>query len=786
MQPAHQSLRSLLRKPTAFLTVALLFARASALGPAAFAEDWPGWRRDGSGVSPETHLPHTWSPTANVLWVAAIPGEGLSSPIVWQDRVFLTTAASEPEWQGANVVLLALFTVLALFVLLSYLTSPAAYPRPPTPRARLFLRGTLLMVTFVAAAYLVPMALDQLRARFPTLAIRLVGKPWQYSSEHSLHIRTDDFLAGFLAAFALLCSGPAFRGSPAPVSPPGSLRQPSTASAPLCWLQCGCIIAMVGTFLAEKTRLLAISLLVFVILSFLQLLAGRQQPATLAATPLPRLTGCHLLSCFRSYYVLGMAATFLMAVSTYVINSPLLPPLPTWYQTADICSLALIAAIGSFHPRSTARIRSILILVPILTLFALFPLHAHTREEWWDSLRDARFEVYGAILIVSCTGFTLEWFQARSTKGEESWPSIAAPRAAYGLVLAVLLFAAATLFFPPNAVLWRQVLCLDQKDGTLLWKTRCARGAMKPLYSRNSLATPTPVTDGHHVYAHFGDAGTYCLDYAGRVVWSHHEPVAPPPYGFASSPVLWGDLLMVTYDLTATSFTAALDAPTGHVRWKADRTHLIHPAEGESSERGLLEGYTTPMVLERAGRPQLVSHAGYYLSGYDLATGKELWHFQCPGDAIVVSPVSWEDLIIVGGARCFQAVQVKRENDRFTATALWRARRNFPDVPSPVVYGAHAYAVTNKGIATCLEVRTGKVCWTERLHGIFEASVAAGDGKLFFCDMDGVTTVVAAGPTFQLLSRNAVGESVRASFAIREGRIFIRGDRHLFCVGGNP
>ena len=120
------------------------------------------------------------------------------------------------------------------------------------------------------------------------------------------------------------------------------------------------------------------------------------------------------------------------------------------------------------------------------------------------------------------------------------------------------------------------------------------------------------------------------------------------------------------------------------------------------------------------------------------------------------------------------------------ATALWRARRNYPDVPSPVVYGEHVYAVTNKGIATCLEASTGKVCWTQRLRGTYDASVVAGDGKLFFCNAEGETTVTTAGPTFQALSHNVVGEPVQASFAISDGKIFIRGDRHLFCVGSNP
>src|SRR5262249_34701101 len=158
---------------------------------------WPGWRGDGSGVSSETDLPQTWSARANQLWIAAIPGEGLSSPIVWQDRVFVTTAAYEPDWQWPSSVLLALFTLLVPFVVLSYLACMPVRPWQPTARGRRFTRGALLILTFLAVAYVVPIVLDQVRARFPTLSVRLIGKTWQFSSEHSRHVRADDFVAGF-------------------------------------------------------------------------------------------------------------------------------------------------------------------------------------------------------------------------------------------------------------------------------------------------------------------------------------------------------------------------------------------------------------------------------------------------------------------------------------------------------------------------------------------------------------------------------------------------------------
>src|SRR5262249_16337946 len=136
-QHVAELLRSCLRSSTVLMIVAVLLAFSIAISPVAFADTWPGWRGNGSGVSSESDLPHAWSPTASLVWVGGIPGEGLSSPIVCNERVFLTTAVHEPEWQWASLVLLTLFTVLSLFVLLSYL----ADPQQPTSAVRLVTFG---------------------------------------------------------------------------------------------------------------------------------------------------------------------------------------------------------------------------------------------------------------------------------------------------------------------------------------------------------------------------------------------------------------------------------------------------------------------------------------------------------------------------------------------------------------------------------------------------------------------------------------------------------------------
>jgi outer membrane protein assembly factor BamB len=200
-----------------------------------------------------------------------------------------------------------------------------------------------------------------------------------------------------------------------------------------------------------------------------------------------------------------------------------------------------------------------------------------------------------------------------------------------------------------------------------------------------------------------------------------------------------------------------------------------------------MECLSTPILRERAGTCQLINHSWGYLCGYELPTGKELWHFHSPGQYIIVTPVAWNDLIIVGGGegsgRCFLGVSLEEERGVVKPKEVWRAKRNLPETASPVVYGPYVYTITRGGIASCLEARSGKVVWVQRLRGQYDASLAAGDGKIYFCNTDGMATVVAAGETFRILKSNPIDEPVRASFAISGGKIFLRGEKHLFSIG---
>src|SRR5439155_21667310 len=154
-------------------------------------------------------------------------------------------------------------------------------------------------------------------------------------------------------------------------------------------------------------------------------------------------------------------------------------------------------------------------------------------------------------------------------------------------------------------------------------------------------------------------------------------------------------------------------------------------------------------------------HSNFYLCAYDPPTGKEIWHVQTPCGQIVPSPVAWNDFIIApGGAsnRFLIALKLEEKGAELLPEEVWRDNRNVPEISSPVVYGDCLYAVTPIGIATSRSPRNKEIIWKERISGQCDASVTAADGKIYFCDINGVTTVVAAGPQFRVLARNSLGE----------------------------
>ncbi len=223
----------------------------------------------------------------------------------------------------------------------------------------------------------------------------------------------------------------------------------------------------------------------------------------------------------------------------------------------------------------------------------------------------------------------------------------------------------------------------------------------------------------------------------------------------------------------------AIDKGLGVERWRSERTSEIEPSQ-------LYDGYATPIMIERDGKPELVHLACKLLVGYDPATGKELWKFFHPGEQPVCTPVVADDLIMILGGKYapyLAGLRVDSEKGAEVVSVVWEGSRNLSDMPSPVVYDGLFYMITKDGIASCIDAQTGDSKWRRRIKGAYWASLTAAAGKIYFCNANGTTTVVEAGPEYVELSSNDLDESVYASFAISDGEIFVRTEENLICIG---
>jgi outer membrane protein assembly factor BamB len=298
-----------------------------------------------------------------------------------------------------------------------------------------------------------------------------------------------------------------------------------------------------------------------------------------------------------------------------------------------------------------------------------------------------------------------------------------------------------------------------------------------PINPKNSRASPTPVVDGDRVYVHFGADGTAALTTAGEVVWKTRFSYSSQ-HGSGGSPVVVGDLLIVSCDGPDAAFLVALDKVTGKQRWK---TWKHRPWD---------QAYSTPLLITVGGRDEIVSVGAYHTAAYDPRTGKEIWGVNYPdGFSNVPRPVYGDGIVYVTTG--FQqpslvAIRADGAGDVTRTHIAWTLARAAPLTPSPLLLGEALYVVNDGGIAMCLNANTGAPAWVQRLPGTYSASPVFADGRIYFLNEDGVATVIAPGAEFGVLATNRLDGTTYASMAVSSGSFFIRTDRSLYRIGGGP
>jgi outer membrane protein assembly factor BamB len=326
-------------------------------------------------------------------------------------------------------------------------------------------------------------------------------------------------------------------------------------------------------------------------------------------------------------------------------------------------------------------------------------------------------------------------------------------------------------------------ICLDRKTGKILHDLPLLK-VEKPEFCHpfNSYASPTPVLERDRVYAHFGRYGTFCLDAAtGKTLWENRELVCDHYRGPGSSPVLYKNLLILTFDGYDVQFLAALDTATGRIAWKTPRDITFVNANPDYHK-----GYSTPQLVTIDGRDQLVSPAADSTIAYDPATGKELWRIATGGMNQSIRPIFAHGLVYLSCGHEQKLLAMKPGTGTLPATAItWKTIREAPTRPAPLVLGDHLFMVNDKGILTCLDAKSGKSIWRERLDGDFTASPVSAGNLLVLPNESGKTFVVQAGNEFKLIAANRLDAGCMASPAIIGNDLILRTKAHVYCIGSD-
>ncbi len=323
---------------------------------------------------------------------------------------------------------------------------------------------------------------------------------------------------------------------------------------------------------------------------------------------------------------------------------------------------------------------------------------------------------------------------------------------------------------------------VDLKSGNVTHERRVFF-VKKPQYINpfNSYASPTPVVEEGRVYVHFGAHGTAAIDTgSGKVLWTRQDLPCDHFRGPGSSPILFENLLILTFDGFDLQYVAALDKNTGDTVWKTNRNIDYGTDDGD-----FMKAYSTPRVISVNGQPQLISPSAGATISYDPRTGKEIWRVKSGGMNAATRPLWAYGMIYSTTANSgFQlfAVRPDGQGDVTKSHVSWKQAKSIPTRPSPILVDDLIYMVNDAGIFSCVEAQTGRQVWVNRVGGNYTSSPVYGDGKLYFFSQDGDCPVLEPGREFKLLAKNKLEDGCMASPAIADNALLVRTRTHLYRI----
>lgn len=321
------------------------------------------------------------------------------------------------------------------------------------------------------------------------------------------------------------------------------------------------------------------------------------------------------------------------------------------------------------------------------------------------------------------------------------------------------------------------LLCYDVNSGRLLWKKTVLKSTFENKHNHNSYASGTPATDGTLIYLSFLD-GQYVVvaayDFSGNLVWVQKPGTFSSPHGYSCSPAIFEDKVFINGSSQGDPFVAALSKRDGQIIWKETHENPTH-------------SYSTPIFREMAGKMQMIFLGNEEIVSFNPDDGSRYWFVKGPSIDYCASPVYNEknNVLLVSSAwpqRYLLAIKPDGTGDVTKSHVVWQNREGAIYVPSPVCTEDYLFSTMTNGRVHCTEIATGKILWVEDMGKQYSSAVLA-DGLVYMPNDEGVITVIKPGATFEAISRNPIGERMNASPAISKGKIYLRGNKHLFCIG---
>jgi outer membrane protein assembly factor BamB len=332
-----------------------------------------------------------------------------------------------------------------------------------------------------------------------------------------------------------------------------------------------------------------------------------------------------------------------------------------------------------------------------------------------------------------------------------------------------------------------RILAIDLASGSITWNREVFQQQAGQKEMRNSYATPTPVTDGKAIYAAFNDGSMVAVDTHGQLLWQNRQFKFYSQHGLGVSPILFQNLVIIPHD-------GSSPAPNTQIGWQEpwDKAYILalDKSNGKvvwQAKRGLSRiAHVTPAVIHYQGKSQLASGAGDVIQGFDLATGDRIWTAASKGEGVVPSIVFGDNLIFSASGFGDPTIRAIRMGGTGTITdthLAWEVKENVPMIPSFIYQKPYLFTITENGMVMCLQAASGQIVWTHRLSGKFSASPVYADGKIYFLSEKGKTPIIEAAPAFKQISESRIDGTCRASIAVSNGKILIRSDSHLYCIG---